>query len=195
MEEYKIINNYPNYEVSNFGNVRNITTGKQKTPRISRSGYYDVSLYKNNKEKHGFIHKLVADAFLKNLNEKPCVDHIDGNRLNNTLVNLRFVTYSENNMNKLIYSNNKSGTTGVYWRSTRNTWVARIEIDKKMKYLGCFTNKENAIKARKDAQDLYFGEYQKFNSNYERLQFEYNQLMKKYDDLLIEIQNMKTLIK
>lgn len=98
-------------------------------------------------------------------------------------------------MNKMFYSNNKSGTTGVFWRSTKNKWVARIDVDKKTKHLGYFTNKENAIKASKDAQDLYFGEYQKFYSNYERLQFEYNQLMKQYDDLLIEIQNMKTLIK
>ena len=64
--------------------------------------YYKVSLY----SRQYFVHKLVASAFIPNLDNKPCVDHIDTNSLNNNVENLRWVTIKENNkiellMNKL----------------------------------------------------------------------------------------------
>lgn len=59
------------------------------------------------------IHRLVAMTFIPNLENKPCIDHIDNNRLNNNVDNLRWCTYSENGMNKIKQRNNTSGIVGV----------------------------------------------------------------------------------
>ena len=69
------------------------------TPGINRYGYKHVSLYKNKEGKTWKIHRLVALAFISNPGNKPCIDHIDGNRLNNNVCNLRWVTHRENTNN------------------------------------------------------------------------------------------------
>ncbi|HHJ7007677.1 TPA: HNH endonuclease [Streptococcus pyogenes] len=62
-----------------------------------RNGYLIVDLYKDNKSEKVPIHRLVAEAFIPNLENKATVDHIDGDRKNNSINNLRWATYSENN--------------------------------------------------------------------------------------------------
>ena len=84
-EEYKSIVDFENYEVSNFGNVRNIKTGRILKPSIDSHGYYKVSLCKDKKQTTKKIHQLVANAFIENPENKSCVDHIDGNNLNNNV--------------------------------------------------------------------------------------------------------------
>ena len=75
------------------------------------------------------------------------IDHIDGNATNNSIVNLRLVTHSENHRNRKIQTNNKSGAQGV--RFNLGKWRARIKIHGKEKHLGSFNTKEEAIEARK----------------------------------------------
>lgn len=93
-------------------------------------------------------------AFLYMTGEFPedQVDHIDGNGCNNIWSNLRAVTGLENQKNRRKNANNTSGRTGIYWNVNRNRWVSRIMVEGKSKYLGCFTNKEDAIAARKKAE-------------------------------------------
>ena len=67
-------------------------------------------------------------------------------------------------MNRRKQRNNTSGTTGVYYRKNENKWVARIKIMGKEKFLGYFTNYDDAVKARKAAEEIYFGEYSYSNS-------------------------------
>ena len=98
-EEYRIVKNFPKYVVSNFGNVKNILKNKQKIPTPMKHGHLDLNLYKNSKRKHRSVHSLVAEAFLKNDNNYPCIGHIDGNPKNNYVDNLRYVTLSQNLMN------------------------------------------------------------------------------------------------
>lgn len=87
-----------NYSISEKGEVRNDITGKLKSATVNKAnGYLTVDLYKNNKSYKVTIHKLLAEAFIPNPDNKPCIDHIDGNRTNNALSNLRWATYSENN--------------------------------------------------------------------------------------------------
>ena len=62
-------------------------------------------------------------------------------------------------MNKGLQKNNNSGVTGVSWHKRDNIWEARITLNKKQIYLGRFENFEDAIKARKEAEEKYFGEY------------------------------------
>ena len=105
MEIYKNIKHYENYQVSNKGNIKNQKTGHLLKPSKDRGGYFYVILYGNKIKKHKYIHRLVADAFLENPNSKGFVDHIDNNRTNNNIENLRFATRSENGMNRLKQKN------------------------------------------------------------------------------------------
>lgn len=86
-------------------------------------------------------------------------DHIDRNPLNNRRDNLRQANVTENNRNKTIPKNNSSGIIGISWHTEKNKWIARIGIDKKLKHLGYFENKEDAIKARLEAELKHFGEF------------------------------------
>lgn len=97
------------YQISNYGNVRSLDrvikekTGKTQTikgrvlkQRTNPGGYYYVELSKNGTKATFAIHQLVAQAFLDNPKNKPTVNHINGNKLNNSLPNLEWATYSEN---------------------------------------------------------------------------------------------------
>lgn len=83
------------------------------------------------------------------------IDHINGNRTDNRLCNLRNVTHHENTRNLCKSKNNTSGVTGVHWCAYHEKWAARIKVDYKLLYLGNFSNKEDAITARKAAEVKY----------------------------------------
>lgn len=94
--EWRKINGFENYSVSNKGDVRNDRTGRILKQRVGTSGYYQIMM--GRKTVPQYTHRLVAMAFIPNPDQKPQVDHIDGNKLNNNLENLRWVTISENRM-------------------------------------------------------------------------------------------------
>jgi hypothetical protein len=161
MEEYKIIKDYEGYAVSNFGNVKYNTSGRIINQHINKNGYCQVSLTNDdNKSKNFKIHRLVGLAFIPNPENKPCIDHIDNNKLNNNVDNLRWATFTENNQNMKLSKNNTSGFKGVSFCKRSNKWQSSITINNKRIYLGYFENKEDAIKARQEASSKYFGEYQ-----------------------------------
>ena len=108
-EEWKDIEGYENlYQVSNFGRVKSLPKEKQfgnsfyitkekiLENQRDKDGYLEVNLYKNKKGKHYKIHRLVAKAFILNLENKPEVNHIDGNKENNCVINLEWVSPKEN---------------------------------------------------------------------------------------------------
>lgn len=87
-----------NYSINRNGEVRNDVTGRiKKAYSNPANGYLTVDLYSNNKSQKVTVHRLLAEAFIPNPENKPCIDHKDGNRQNNSLSNLRWATYSENN--------------------------------------------------------------------------------------------------
>ena len=98
VETFVKIEGFENYEVSNLGKVRNIKSGKVLKPQLNRNGYLMHLLYENNKQKHLYLHRIIAIAFIDNPEEKPCVNHIDENKLNNDLSNLEWCTVKENNI-------------------------------------------------------------------------------------------------
>lgn len=90
------IRGYDNYSVSSEGNIRNDTTDKSKVCRFDKYGYPVVDLYSNGKRQTVRVHRLVANAFIPNFDNKSQVNHIDGNKSNNNVNNLEWVTASEN---------------------------------------------------------------------------------------------------
>jgi len=80
------------------------------------------------------------------------IDHINGDRKDNRIKNLRLVTRSQNNKNRSLQSNNTSGYPGVIWYKSRSKWYVTIKSNSKDNFLGYFTNKEEAIAARKKAE-------------------------------------------
>lgn len=102
IEEWKILKS-PNdtykgpknlWEVSNYGRVR--VNGIIHELRISNSGYYCTG--------HYLIHRLVAELFIGEIPKGYCIDHIDGNKLNNRVDNLRICTYSDNIHSPISYN-------------------------------------------------------------------------------------------
>lgn len=85
-----------NYEISNFGRLKNIYKIKRILKTSNCRGYKRAKLYKNKIGKLIMVHRLVAEAFIQNTYNKPCVNHIDSNRSNNHVSNLEWCTYSEN---------------------------------------------------------------------------------------------------
>ena len=79
-------------------------------------------------------------------------DHINGNKLDNRKSNLRYATRSLNMMNK-------KDVKGIYWYKKTNKWQAQIGFNNKHIHLGYFIKEEDAIKARRDAEKKYFGEF------------------------------------
>lgn len=100
-EEWKVIAEFPRYSVSSTGNVRNNMTGRILKKGKNSLGYLYVDLYSENNHKSVTVHKLVAEAFIENPENKNCIDHIDTNKENNNVGNLKWVTYKENTNNPL----------------------------------------------------------------------------------------------
>lgn len=96
-EIWKLVKGYDHqYEVSNFGNVRNHKFDRILTLITHHTGYIKVNLYKNNKSKQFSVNVLVAKAFIPNPENKPQTNHIDGDKANNKVTNLEWCTASEN---------------------------------------------------------------------------------------------------
>lgn len=100
-EIWRKIEGFEKYEVSNLGRVRSLNYRKTKETKIlkpgkDKKGYLKVNLYKSSKHSSKRVHRLVATAFIPNLDNKTQVNHIDGNKQNNTVSNLEWCTNSEN---------------------------------------------------------------------------------------------------
>lgn len=97
-EEWKEINFLNGkYEVSNFGRIRNTKRKTSRSTPISKRGYPVFSASVGGRIKLINVHKCVAEAFIPNPEDKPCINHKDGNKQNNHVDNLEWCTYSENN--------------------------------------------------------------------------------------------------
>lgn len=95
--EWKLIEGFGGtYSVSNYGDVKNNRTGKLMKPRKNEKGYLHIGLTKNGKQKCMRVHRLVAQAFIPNPENKPQVNHIDFDRENNCVSNLEWSTVQEN---------------------------------------------------------------------------------------------------
>ena len=131
-EDFKQIQDFPNYMIFKDGIVMNCETGHILSPKIDH-GYFRVSLCHNHLK---LVHRLLAQAFIPNPENHPVVDHIDRDKSNNRLENLRWCTQSDNCFNKdYRKNNNKLGhkhihqylrNSNTYYQFTLNRLDKRI---------------------------------------------------------------------
>lgn len=114
-----------------------------------KNGYFRISIQRKRYYNHRIAWLLMTGKWPKS------IDHINGNKTDNRWVNLREVTQEQNTKNQKISKRNKSGFVGVYWCKVMGKWAADIRANGKSKYLGCYTNKLDAYRARKIAEKKY----------------------------------------
>lgn len=123
-EQWKEIAGFPKYRVSNTGEIRSEYSNSILIPFETNSGYLQVHLSEGGKRFKRYIHRLVAEAFVPNPDAKPHVNHIDGNRHNNSFDNIEWCTRSENiNHSCYVLGNNVKAVrcveTGVVYPSIK----------------------------------------------------------------------------
>lgn len=177
LEIFKKIDGY-NYHISTFGRVFDVRREAFVKPCVATHNqtgmkYMQISLKdENGKLNTKKIHRLVAEAFIDNPKNKPCVDHISGDSLDNTIENLRWATNQENNMN--VRTQCINGFKGI--TKNHHKYQSRIQYNRKKYNLGLHTTPEEAALCYNIAAKLLFNDYAYFNivektENYKQLKY------------------------
>ena len=136
---------------------KNPTHGKavkgSKAGFINEIGYYQISIYGKKFREHQIVY-LMKNGFIPKE-----IDHINGNRTDNRIENLREATRTQNMYNKPAYKSNTSGSKNVSWKAKINKWQVAISYEGKRKYLGVFEDFEFAELVATEARNKYHGEY------------------------------------
>lgn len=106
------IKGFEDYQITDDGRVWSKITRKWLKPQIGGGGYCFVILCKDGKHHIKKVHRLVAEAFIPNPDNKPCIDHCNTIRTDNRSCNLRWVTYKENSNNPMTLQHNSEGQKG-----------------------------------------------------------------------------------
>ena len=159
MEQFIPINNFENYEISNYGKVRNSTTGRILADRINSSGYKSVILSLGGYTQSFLVHRLVGLYHIPNPLYNKIIDHIDNDQLNNNINNLRWTTIAQNLQNAKLSRRNKSGVKGVTFHTPSQKWIATICQNSKLKHIGVYETIEKASEARYKMALELFGKY------------------------------------
>ena len=171
MELWKDIEGYKNmYQISNYGNVKSINyhrSGKSKIikPLKRKDGYLKVILYKKGKTKSYFVHRLVAEAFLDNLNNYKYVNHKDENKKNNCVNNLEYCTAQYNNTYKK-YNRGKTNKNKINQFDLKGNFICQWNSLKEIKnntnysYYGIF----NCLHNRQITSNNFVWKYEVINN-------------------------------
>ena len=159
--------------------VKRLENGRILKTSIANNGYYSADLYKNSKRKTSSVHQLIAMTFL---NHTPCryklvVNHINLNKLDNSVSNLEIITNRENSNMKHIFS--KSKYIGVSNNSNGKRWVSHILYNSKRISLGVFDTEQEASE--------YYQNALKAIKNGTKIKIKRNNYKTKYKNVFIEI--------
>jgi len=125
----------------------------QKAGSIHSTGYRHITFMNKQHKAHRLIWLYVYGYLPKE------IDHIDGNRQNNKLENLREVTRSQNQYNKIMQKNTASGIKGVNWHKKSKSWVVRLNVNNQPKHFGYFKDLELAELVAIEARDKFHKGY------------------------------------
>ena len=129
--------------------------GDRACRHSKRYGYY----YVNVRGKTYLAHRIIWEMEIGQIPEGMWIDHIDGDKGNNCLSNLRLSTRSQNLANVPPLPNTRSGVKGVSWNTHAGKWIAKIKINQKRIHLGCFDDVESAEAAYQAKARELFGEF------------------------------------
>ena len=124
------INGYEDYLIYNDGRVWSKKRNRFLKPGLYK-GYKQVMLYKQGKPQIHRIHRLVAQHYIPNPENKKCVDHINRIRTDNRIENLRWATHSENGQNRTKQIDNNSGHKNISYYKQLNYWQFQKSINNK----------------------------------------------------------------
>lgn len=142
-ERWKKMEEFPNYSVSDAGRIRNDKTGTIRKQRVNKNGYWNLTFKKNGGAKTIRGHREVMKAFKGD--SDLFVDHINGDKLDNRLENLRYATHQQNMLyEKQRYIGKYTGVTEHKDHKRKNPYWARIMVNGKQESLGSFETREEA---------------------------------------------------
>ena len=126
---------------------------------LRKDGYVGVFI----KGTYQFAHRIIWEMYYGEIPEGLVIDHINGDRADNRLENLRMCTFQENHFNRGKQSNNKSGYKGVSWHKQKQKWVAQIKLDGRNKFLGFFDDPAKAYARYCEVARGRYGEFAKLD--------------------------------
>ena len=154
------IKDYENYSLDLNNNQ--VYTHKYKRylkPDLNNTGYYQIKLNKNNKQKTFKLHRLIYESHFGSIPEGMCIDHIDNNPQNNNIENLRLATLSQNSWNSKTPTNNLSTGYKNITKTKSNTYRVKIKKNNKIVYHKTFKTLEEAILNRDVNLVLHHSEF------------------------------------
>lgn len=139
------------------GHILRYSATKDKAGSVSKNGYLMVTV----KQKQFYVHRI---CWLLHTGSWPStgIDHINSDKQDNSVTNLRPATHSQNGCNRL-NSRNTSGCKNVYWSNKRNKWVIDISLNKKRVFHKIMDNYDEAVATAKLKMDELHGEYAKYD--------------------------------
>lgn len=125
--EWKIIQNYPDYAINSNGEIKSLRYGRLLKPSTNSSGYLYVNLINNRIKKTTSVHKLVMEHFgtVKPFDEM-IIDHIDGNKTNNNIINLQWLSIKDNTEKFYGNSNKKTEAIKLYQQGKKLKEISEI---------------------------------------------------------------------
>ena len=148
--EWIKIKYYENYSININGEVRNDKRDRILKWLLNSSGYYYVHLCKNGKRTDHYIHRLIALHFIPNPKNYLQIDHVNNDKTDNSITNLRWCDNSQNCRNKKKREGATSNFRGVSLIKSNKKWFAKCSLNGKQKYLGSYETEIEAAQAYDD---------------------------------------------
>jgi hypothetical protein len=144
-----LIPGFPNYDMSSEfpHSITNVKTGRVKKFQFDYDGYYTTRLYANGKGRTSKRARWLALCFIPNPDNKPTVDHMNRDRTDDRIENIRWATQAEQNINRILpmmVANNTSGARGVSWNKRLSKWHAQTKFKGTRIHIGYFDSVDDA---------------------------------------------------
>jgi len=154
MGDFENIKNYETYGINKIGEIKDLRTGKIMSQYTEPQGYQKINLRNPDGSNCFLVHRLVAIQFIKKEDNKLEVDHIDRNKSNNNVENLRWADDYEQSDNRGIFKNNKTGHKYIWFENSCNSYVF------------CFTRNKKTHRKRFNSKKFTLEDVVKYKEDY-----------------------------